>query len=94
MTAIEAAGRGMTAAATRLDAAASRIVGALPETDMTGDVPPRPPTLRAQVSLTAGGGDIASAVVDQASALTAFKANVATFETADRMMKTLLDLKV
>ncbi|HTK35386.1 MAG TPA: flagellar hook protein FlgE [Caulobacteraceae bacterium] len=90
MTTIETAGRGMMAAATRLDAAASRIVRALPETDMTGDVP----ALRAQVSLTAGGGDLASAVVDQASALTAFKANVATFETADRTMKTLLDLKV
>jgi flagellar basal body rod protein FlgC len=95
MTAIATATAGMLAAATRLDGAASVLADSLsgpaPSTDPRT---PISPAHRAQTNLSVGHLDPVGAVVGQAEALTAFKANVAVFETADRMMKAMLDLKV
>lgn len=44
-----------------------------------------------ELAATAGGGDLAAQLVQQASALSAFKANLAVIQTAEEMAKSAFD---
>ena len=68
----------------------------LPGGGVKASVQPKPyaPNVPASVdelAATAGGGDLAAQLVQQASALSAFKANLAVVQTAEDMAKSVFD---
>jgi flagellar hook protein FlgE len=89
----------MMAAATRLAAAASEVAQSFPSPDQatpaqnTPTKTPGPTHVGPVAGNALGAFDPGQAVVDQMQALAAFKANVAVFESADRMMKSLIEIK-